>query len=58
MESGLKTLKHQSHETHEDGHGRIDDRYYSPIFAGGATCLIDTQLSSFGRAFSLCLDGF
>jgi predicted transposase YbfD/YdcC len=28
MESGLKTLKHQSHETHEDGHGRIDDRYY------------------------------
>ena len=28
LESGLKDLKHQSHETHEDGHGRIDDRYY------------------------------
>jgi predicted transposase YbfD/YdcC len=49
MESGLKTLKHQSHETHEDGHGRIDDRYYSPIFAGGATCLIDTQLPGIVR---------
>jgi type I site-specific restriction endonuclease len=30
----------------------------SPIFAGGATCLIDTQLSSVGRAFFPCLDGF
>ena len=28
LEGGLKDLKHQSHETHEDGHGRIDDRYY------------------------------
>ena len=28
LEGGLKELKPQSHETHEDGHGRIDDRYY------------------------------
>jgi predicted transposase YbfD/YdcC len=28
MESDLKKLKHRPHETHEDGHGRIDDRYY------------------------------
>jgi predicted transposase YbfD/YdcC len=28
LEGGLKDLKHQSHETHENGHGRIDDRYY------------------------------
>ena len=28
MEGGLRELKAQSHETHEDGHGRIDDRYY------------------------------
>jgi predicted transposase YbfD/YdcC len=28
MESGLKKLKHWSHQTHEDGHGRIDDRSY------------------------------
>jgi predicted transposase YbfD/YdcC len=28
LDGGLKGLKHQSHETHEDGHGRIDDRYY------------------------------
>lgn len=29
MEGDLKGLKHRHHETHEDGHGRIDDRYYS-----------------------------
>jgi predicted transposase YbfD/YdcC len=28
MENDLKHLKHRHHETHEDGHGRIDDRYY------------------------------
>ena len=28
MENDLKDLKHRHHETHEDGHGRIDDRYY------------------------------
>jgi predicted transposase YbfD/YdcC len=28
MESDLKKLRHRPHETHEDGHGRIDDRYY------------------------------
>jgi predicted transposase YbfD/YdcC len=28
LEGDLKDLKHRSHETHEDGHGRIDDRYY------------------------------
>ena len=28
LEGGLKDFKHQYHETHEDGHGRIDDRYY------------------------------
>jgi predicted transposase YbfD/YdcC len=28
MEDDLKGLKHRHHETHEDGHGRIDDRYY------------------------------
>jgi predicted transposase YbfD/YdcC len=28
LESDLKGLKHRHHETHEDGHGRIDDRYY------------------------------
>jgi predicted transposase YbfD/YdcC len=28
LEDGLKGLKHRHHETHEDGHGRIDDRYY------------------------------
>jgi hypothetical protein len=28
LEGDLKDLKPQSHETHEDGHGRIDDRYY------------------------------
>jgi predicted transposase YbfD/YdcC len=28
MEDNLKGLRHRHHETHEDGHGRIDDRYY------------------------------
>jgi predicted transposase YbfD/YdcC len=28
LEGDLKDFKPQSHETHEDGHGRIDDRYY------------------------------
>jgi predicted transposase YbfD/YdcC len=28
LEGDLKDLKLQYHETHEDGHGRIDDRYY------------------------------
>jgi predicted transposase YbfD/YdcC len=28
LEGDLKDLKHRYHETHEDGHGRIDDRYY------------------------------
>jgi predicted transposase YbfD/YdcC len=28
LNGDLKDLKCQSHETHEDGHGRIDDRYY------------------------------
>ena len=28
MEDDLKGLKHRHHETHEDGHGRIDDRHY------------------------------
>lgn len=28
MENDLKDVKHRHHETHEDGHGRIDDRYY------------------------------
>jgi predicted transposase YbfD/YdcC len=28
LEGGLKDLKPQCHETHENGHGRIDDRYY------------------------------
>jgi predicted transposase YbfD/YdcC len=28
LEGDLRDLKPQSHETHEDGHGRIDDRYY------------------------------
>jgi predicted transposase YbfD/YdcC len=28
MESDLKGLEHRHHETHEDGHGRNDDRYY------------------------------
>jgi predicted transposase YbfD/YdcC len=28
MENDLKDLKHRHHETREDGHGRIDDRYY------------------------------
>jgi predicted transposase YbfD/YdcC len=31
LESDLKDLKHRSHETHEDGHGRIDDRYYGLV---------------------------
>jgi predicted transposase YbfD/YdcC len=28
LDGDLKDLKPQSHETHENGHGRIDDRYY------------------------------
>ena len=28
LEGGLKELKPQSHETHEEGHGRIDERFY------------------------------
>jgi predicted transposase YbfD/YdcC len=28
LEGDLKNLKQRHHETHEDGHGRIDDRYY------------------------------
>jgi len=28
LDGDLKDLKPQSYETHEDGHGRIDDRYY------------------------------
>jgi predicted transposase YbfD/YdcC len=28
LENDLKDLKHRHHETHEDGHGRIDDRFY------------------------------
>jgi predicted transposase YbfD/YdcC len=28
LEGGLKDLEHRHHEAHEDGHGRIDDRYY------------------------------
>jgi predicted transposase YbfD/YdcC len=28
LEGDRKDFKHQSHETHEDGHGRLDDRYY------------------------------
>jgi predicted transposase YbfD/YdcC len=28
MEGDLKGLKHRHHETREDGHGRIDERYY------------------------------
>ncbi len=28
MENDLKDLKHRHHETHEDGHGRIDNRYH------------------------------
>jgi predicted transposase YbfD/YdcC len=28
LEGDLKDFKPQYHETHEDGHGRIDDRYY------------------------------
>lgn len=31
LEGDLKDLKHRSHETHEDGHGRIDDRYYDIV---------------------------
>ena len=28
LERDLKDLKHRHHETGEDGHGRIDERFY------------------------------
>jgi len=35
LERDLKDLKHRYHETREDGHGRIDERFYYQWYANG-----------------------